>query len=178
MTIRLSCLTTLAWKPLPLLIILRTLLMIVLWIIISLYQIITTFQEYLSHSTVCITLRGGSIVFVHLNSSSALSQLEISLHSRKAMQLFQKHSSSYMELCHLLRDNTLPNCMGSRIRVPSNMNIGAWEDYLRNFYDTQLIDFLKFGFPLDMVTNPTLDNNFVATIHCYSTSCRHSNLHR
>ena len=41
------------------------------------------------------------------------------------------------------------------------MNIGAWEDHLRNYYDTQLIDFIKYGFPLDMVPNPNLDNNFV-----------------
>ena len=73
----------------------------------------------------------------------------------------QKHSSSYIELYHSLRDSTLPNCMGARLRVPSNMNISAWEDYLRTFYDTQLIDFLKFGFPLDMVPNPILDNKFV-----------------
>ena len=51
--------------------------------------------------------------------------------------------------------------MGARLRVPTNMNINAWEDYLRKFYDTQLIDFLKFGFPLDMVPNPILDNEFV-----------------
>ena len=41
------------------------------------------------------------------------------------------------------------------------MNISAWEEHLRNYYDTQLIDFLKYGFPLDMVHNAIIDSKFV-----------------
>ena len=100
----------------------------------------------------CLCLAKFQFGFIPMGNISAFS------HGNAAVQ---KHSSSYIELYHSLRDNTFPNCMGARLRVPTNMNISVWEDYLRTFYDTQLIDFLKFGFPLDMVPNPILDNKFV-----------------
>ena len=51
--------------------------------------------------------------------------------------------------------------MGYRVTVPSTMNISVWEEHLRNYYDTQLIDFLKYGFPLDMVHNAIIDSKFI-----------------
>ena len=63
--------------------------MIASWIIIYLWHMITTYQEYLSHSTVCIILIGGLIVSVFLNSSLALSQWDISLHFLMKMQQFK-----------------------------------------------------------------------------------------
>ena len=69
--------------------------------------------------------------------------------------------TSYLELFHALRGNRIPNCMGARIPVPTSMNIGAWEYHLRNYYDPQLIDFLKYGFPIDLVSKPEIDNVFV-----------------
>ena len=70
-------------------------------------------------------------------------------------------SNSYLELFRALRGNQLPNCRGARIPIPTSMNIGAWEYYLRNYYDPQLIDFLKYGFPIDLVNEPKIDNAFV-----------------
>ena len=68
---------------------------------------------------------------------------------------------SYLELFQLLKDSPLPNCMGYRVPVPSTMNISAWEVHLQNYYDKQLIDFLKYGFPLDMVHNAIIDSKFI-----------------
>ena len=51
--------------------------------------------------------------------------------------------------------------MGARIPIPTSMNISAWEYHLQNYYDAQLIDFLKYGFPIDIVSKPKIDNAFV-----------------
>ena len=63
--------------------------MIASWIITCLWHMITTFQEYLSHSIACIILMGGLIVFVVLNSSLASSQWDQSLHFLTEMQQFK-----------------------------------------------------------------------------------------
>ena len=75
--------------------------------------------------------------------------------------LAQTNIHSYLELYQLIKDSKLPNCMGYRVPVPGSMNISAWEGHLRNYYDKQLIDFLKYGFPLDMIQNATIDSKFV-----------------
>ena len=45
-----------------------------------------------------------------------------------------------------------PNFLGARIPVVSNLNIDNWKFHLRDYWDTQLLDLLEFGFPLDFDT--------------------------
>ena len=104
---------------------------------------------------------GGLTVYVLTNFNLALSHGAQSTHSPTEHALEQTNTHSYLELFQLLKDSKLPNCMGYRVKVPSSMNIGAWEEHLHNYYDKQLIDFLKYGFPLDMVHKPNIDSNFV-----------------
>ena len=42
----------------------------------------------------------------------------------------------------------LPNYLGARIPVKSQMNIQAWKSMLKGYWDQQLIQCLEFGFPL------------------------------
>ena len=42
----------------------------------------------------------------------------------------------------------IPNYLGTRIPVKSQMNIQAWESLLEGYWDRQLLECLKFGFPL------------------------------
>ena len=49
-----------------------------------------------------------------------------------------------------------PNFLGARIPVVSNLNIDNWKFHLRDYWDTQLLDLLEFGFPLDFDTNTEL----------------------
>ena len=42
----------------------------------------------------------------------------------------------------------LPNYLGARIPVKSQMNIQAWKKMLKGYWDQQLIQCLEFGFPL------------------------------
>ena len=47
-----------------------------------------------------------------------------------------------------VRRYNLPNYLGARIPVNSQMNIRAWKDLLGDYWDQQLIQCLEFGFPL------------------------------
>ena len=41
-----------------------------------------------------------------------------------------------------------PNASTFRLPVPSNLNIPEWRKRLANFHDSQLCDFLEFGWPV------------------------------
>ena len=70
-----------------------------------------------------------------------------------------KHSD--LPPCHVMiydavQEKGIPNCMGPRIPLPTNLNISAWERYAQDDHeDAQLIDFIKFGFPLGYLGPPS-----------------------
>ena len=43
----------------------------------------------------------------------------------------------------------IPNYRGCRIKLPSNFNFDYLEAKLENYHDIQILEFLKFGFPVD-----------------------------
>ena len=45
-----------------------------------------------------------------------------------------------------------PNCLGPRVPINTSFNLPAWEKYLHSYWDHQLIQFLYYGFPLDVQT--------------------------
>ena len=49
----------------------------------------------------------------------------------------------------LIRDTGIPNFLGLRIPVQTNLNIASWSKHLVDYFDQQLLDFIEFGFPLD-----------------------------
>ena len=54
-----------------------------------------------------------------------------------------------LEAHHLVRNSGKPNFLSCRIPVESHLNISSWLSYLVNYWDTQLLDLLQYGFPLD-----------------------------
>ena len=52
-----------------------------------------------------------------------------------------------VDLHTTVRASNLPNFMGCRISLQSQLNITDWRKYLVNYWDQQLVDFLAFGFP-------------------------------
>ena len=52
----------------------------------------------------------------------------------------------------LVRD-TRPNFLSKRLRIPMVLNVAAFENYLQGYEDEQLVEFIKFGFPLDVDQN-------------------------
>ena len=49
-----------------------------------------------------------------------------------------------------------PNYLGARLKVDSQLNLEAWKAELHDYWDSQLIDLLYFGFPLDFNRNSPL----------------------
>lgn len=47
----------------------------------------------------------------------------------------------------------LPNAFGARIPVPTPLNIPAWESKLLDYHDRQIVDFLRYGWPVNYTAN-------------------------
>ena len=48
-----------------------------------------------------------------------------------------------------VRESCLPNYMGIRVPVATNLNIANWRHFLVDYWNDQLVDLLEFRFPLD-----------------------------
>ena len=42
------------------------------------------------------------------------------------------------------------NHQKARLLLQNQLNAAAWEEYLQNYWDWQLVQYIKFGFPLDV----------------------------
>ena len=49
----------------------------------------------------------------------------------------------------IIKQTGLPNFLGARIPVPSQLRPDRWHFHLENFGDNQLVDLIQYGFPLD-----------------------------
>ena len=76
----------------------------------------------------------------------------------------------FIDLAQMIRNTGLPNYRLARVPITSGLNIDAWERHLRDYPDTRLIHYLKFGFPLSIKTHCTppisqVKNHFSAISH-------------
>ena len=59
---------------------------------------------------------------------------------------------AFMVQAHeLIKSSGLPNYMGCRIKIPSRFHIDYLERELRDYEDKEVLEFLKFGYPLGIV---------------------------
>ena len=74
---------------------------------------------------------------------------------------------SLLELYGQVKAKNAPNILGACIPLISQLNVSKWEEYLDTYWDKQLLQFLKFGFPTgfnrDCQLHHTLDNQKSAT---------------
>ena len=63
----------------------------------------------------------------------------------------------------MIKDSGIPNYIGCRIPVASNLKCHIWSQNLQNYWDKQLPDLLQFGFPLDF--NRTVQLNSTEQNH-------------
>ena len=61
----------------------------------------------------------------------------------------------------LIRQSGLPNFLGLRIPVRTNLNVNSWRHHLVDYFDQQLPDLIEFGFPLDFDRSRDLQITFV-----------------
>ena len=57
--------------------------------------------------------------------------------------------SDTVTLHQIVRSSGLPNYLGCRFPLQTQLNISAWRYHLQDYYDSQVLDLLEFGFPLD-----------------------------
>ena len=66
-----------------------------------------------------------------------------------------------------MTEEGLPNYLGDRLQLPSNMHFSKWEALACTEEDTTLINFLKYGFTIGYegpMLTPT-DHNHTSTMH-------------
>ena len=78
--------------------------------------------------------------------------------------------SDYIAAAQIIKDTGLPNYRQARIPVISDLNIAAWEEYLADYPDPFLLQYIKFGFPLSLIADCRLSdtqvhNHFSANQH-------------
>ena len=55
----------------------------------------------------------------------------------------------------------MPNFLGMRIPVQTNLNVNSWRRHLVDYFDQQLPDLIEFGFPLNFDRSRHLQSTFV-----------------
>ena len=61
---------------------------------------------------------------------------------------------------NLIKANGLPNFLGQRIPVKSELNISSCRKHLCNYFDQELVDLIHYGFPLGFDKNLDLSSTF------------------
>jgi hypothetical protein len=54
-------------------------------------------------------------------------------------------------MCDIYKSVTLwscPNFLGARIPLPTNLNLHVWENETRDYFDAEVVQFLRFGWPV------------------------------
>ena len=52
-----------------------------------------------------------------------------------------------VQIHQIIKQTGLPNFLGARIPVPSQLRPDRWCFHLKTFWDNQLVDLIQYGFP-------------------------------
>ena len=58
-----------------------------------------------------------------------------------------EEASPFLRIYNYVRATNLPNYLGARITIPSAMNCSNWDSALEGYYDSELVNFLRYGWP-------------------------------
>ena len=81
-----------------------------------------------------------------------------------------------IQIHKLVKQSGVPNFLGLRIPIPTQLKVDRWRYYLRDYFDQQLPDLLEFGFPLDFdrscdlghtIDNHNSANDYPEQVHQY-----------
>ena len=67
-----------------------------------------------------------------------------------------RHTENLIEIHEIVKNTKKPNFMQARIPVTSQLNVEVWQELLKDYWDQQLLQLLRFGFPLDFNRNSQL----------------------
>lgn len=62
--------------------------------------------------------------------------------------LARQEFPSFCDLYEEIRAKGLPNFLGAKIPVSSNLHIQKWKEYLNNYHDKEIVEFLEYGWPI------------------------------
>ena len=93
-------------------------------------------KQCLNETTTVVNICWG---ICHVNRCSICKTLSL---SSDWMSLIDVHTA--------IRASGVPNFKGCRIQIPSNFRFQYWEDMLEDYSDRQIIDLLRFGFPINI----------------------------
>lgn len=62
--------------------------------------------------------------------------------------LAQKEFPSFCHMYEKIREKGLPNFLGAKIPVSSNLKILEWSKYLKDYHDKEIVTFLQYGWPV------------------------------
>ena len=67
----------------------------------------------------------------------------------------------HLQLYDIVRATGVPNYLSARVRVPSEINCDSWDSLLDGYYDSEISDYLRFGWPggYTAPTPPTTNAN-------------------
>ena len=107
--------------------------------------------------------KGNQSVTTHANDLSGRSRADWPIPTEEAYEVAPLH----MKLYYDVRNSGVPNHMGVRRPVPSDMKCDAWEHMLSGYADAEIVDFLRFGWPVaytaPTIPTPTFKNHASAT---------------
>ena len=66
-----------------------------------------------------------------------------------------------LDIADIIRSTGFPNYKVARIPISSGLNVKAWEFHLKHYSDKQILQYIKFGFPLSLTDASELGNKEV-----------------
>jgi len=63
--------------------------------------------------------------------------------------------SRWIEVHKLVLASGVPNAFGCKIRIPTNLKVDYWEQNLADYFDKEVVQYLKYGWPLNVTTRPS-----------------------
>lgn len=111
-------------------------------------------------------------VFFH--NIAGFSVTAIEKHSRRIDQLWpdistsaRAHFPEFASIYSSIKSRNLPNFLGARITIKSDLNLENWEHSLKDYHDRDVCLFLRYGWPVGYeadVTPTSVDNNHQSAV--------------
>ena len=98
----------------------------------------------------CIQQNGNDFGYIPVNNLHTYNGPEVHWHI--VPDILQAHQ--------IIRHTGVPNFLNARIPVATQLNPDSWAKHLTSYWDQQLVDLIRFGFPLDF------DRNFKLLSSC------------
>ena len=67
-----------------------------------------------------------------------------------------------LKVADYILSTRVPNYQSARIPIKSGLNVEAWENYLQDYSDKRVLQYIKFGYPLSLINPHELCNKEIS----------------